>query len=147
MPHSIRPVVNDSVWRVDGLSDSRSDKTNLPHKKPTINKTLLSMFDSIKQLFGMGPSADFANLVQNGAVIIDVRTPGEYASGHIRGSVNIPLDRLQNNLSKLNKEKPIITCCASGMRSASAKSVLQAAGYTAVYNGGGWSGLQRQLHK
>ncbi len=105
------------------------------------------MFDSIKQLFGMGPSADFANLVQNGAVIIDVRTPGEYASGHIRGSVNIPLDRLQNNLSKLNKEKPIITCCASGMRSASAKSVLQAAGYTAVYNGGGWSGLQRQLHK
>jgi rhodanese-related sulfurtransferase len=147
MPHSIRPVVNDSVWRVDGLSDSRSDKTNLPQKKPTINKTLLSMFDSIKQLFGMGPSADFANLVQNGAVIIDVRTPGEYASGHIRGSVNIPLDRLQNNLSKLNKEKPIITCCASGMRSASAKSVLQAAGYTAVYNGGGWSGLQRQLHK
>ena len=105
------------------------------------------MFDTIKQLFGMGPSADFARLVQNGAVIVDVRTPGEYASGHIRGSVNIPLDRLQNNLSKLNKEKPIITCCASGMRSASAKSVLQAAGYTAVYNGGGWSGLQRQLHK
>lgn len=104
------------------------------------------MFDSIKQLFGMGPSVDFASLVQNGAVIVDVRTPGEYASGHIRESVNIPLDRLQNNLSKLSKQKPIITCCASGMRSASAKSMLQAAGYTAVYNGGGWSGLQRQLH-
>lgn len=104
------------------------------------------MFESIKQMFGMGPSADFANLVQNGAVIVDVRTPGEYASGHIRGSVNIPLDRLQNNLSKLNKQKPIITCCASGMRSSSAKSILEAAGYTNVYNGGGWSGLQRQLN-
>jgi rhodanese-related sulfurtransferase len=104
------------------------------------------MFESIKQMFGMGPSADFASLVQNGAIIVDVRSAGEYASGHIRGSVNIPLDRLQNNLSKLNKQKTIITCCASGMRSASAKSILQAAGYTNVYNGGGWSGLQRQLN-
>ncbi|MFM7709849.1 MAG: rhodanese-like domain-containing protein [Ferruginibacter sp.] len=104
------------------------------------------MFDIIKQLFGMGPSADFARLVQNGAVIVDVRTPEEYASEHIRGSVNIPLDRLEKNLTKLSKQKPIINCCASGMRSASAKSTLQAAGFTDVYNGGGWSGLQKLLH-
>lgn len=104
------------------------------------------MFDAIKNLFGMGPAVDYAELVKNGAVIIDVRTKGEYAGGHIKGSVNIPLDQLSANLSKLkDKDKAIITCCASGMRSSTAKSILTANGYTQVYNGGGWYGLQSKL--
>lgn len=103
------------------------------------------MFQSIKNFLTGGPQEDFATLVKQGAIILDVRTKGEYASGHITGSVNIPLDQLSGQLSKLRKDKAIITCCASGMRSASAKSILKSAGYTQVYNGGGWGSLQMKL--
>ena len=104
------------------------------------------MIQSLKTLLGFGPATDYAALVKNGAQIIDVRTPDEFRGGHIKGSVNIPLDRLQQNLAKIKKNKPVITCCASGMRSASAKSILQTKGYTEVFNGGGWSGLQSKLN-
>jgi phage shock protein E len=77
---------------------------------------------------------------------LDVRSKGEYAGGHIKGSMNIPVDQLSGNLSKLNdKNKPIITCCASGMRSASAKSILKSNGYTEVHNGGSWYSLKNKI--
>ncbi|QBN18477.1 rhodanese-like domain-containing protein [Flavobacterium nackdongense] len=104
------------------------------------------MINTIKKLFGLGPSVNYAELVKNGAIILDVRSKGEYAGGHIKGSLNISVDTLRNNLGKLkDKNKPIITCCASGMRSASAKSILISNGYTQVYNGGGWSSLQNKI--
>lgn len=104
------------------------------------------MFDTIKKLFGFAPSVNYAQLVKDGAVIIDVRSKGEYSSGHINGSINISVDTLQSHLGKLkDKNQPIITCCASGMRSASAKSILKSSGYTAVYNGGGWSSLKNKI--
>ena len=104
------------------------------------------MLQAIKNLLGLGPKTDYSALLQQGAMIVDVRTKGEYAGGHIKGSINIPLDVLGNNLSKFNnKNAPIITCCASGMRSASAVSLLKSKGYTQVYNGGGWMSLQRSL--
>ncbi len=104
------------------------------------------MIGFLKNLFSAGPDVDYAEMVANGAQIIDVRTPMEYKGGHIKGSVNIPLDSLRRNLSKINKNKPVITCCASGMRSASAKNILKSNGYTEVYNGGGWSSLQNKLN-
>ena len=104
------------------------------------------MLGTLKNLFGLGHTTDYNQLCKQGAVIIDVRSNGEYAGGHIPGSINIPLDQLANNLGKLkNKNQPIITCCVSGMRSASAKNMLKANGYTEVYNGGGWSNLQNKL--
>lgn len=104
------------------------------------------MINAIKKLFGIGPQVNYAELVQQGALILDVRSKGEYAGGHIKGSINISVDTLNNNLNKLkNKEQTIITCCASGMRSASAKSILKSQGYTKVYNGGGWSSLQNKI--
>jgi phage shock protein E len=79
-------------------------------------------------------------------IILDVRSRGEFEMGHIKESINIPLDQLNNNLVKLkNKDKPLITCCSSGMRSASAKALLKLNGYTNVYNGGGWRSLQSKL--
>ena len=105
------------------------------------------MFDSIKKLFGFGPSVNYADLVKQGAIILDVRSKGEYSGGHITGSINISVDTLSSNLSKLkDKNKTIITCCASGMRSASAKSILKSNGYTNVYNGGGWSNLKNKIN-
>src|SRR5215831_12129779 len=99
------------------------------------------MIDAIKSLFGFGPQVNYAELVKQGAVILDVRSKGEYLAGHIKGSINISLDSLSNNLNKLKKDKPIITCCASGMRSASAKSILKSNGFTDVHNGGSWMSL------
>jgi phage shock protein E len=103
------------------------------------------MIQLLKNIFGIGPKADYKELLKNGATIIDVRTRGEYKGGHVKGSLNIPLDTLNNNLSKLKKDKPIITCCASGMRSASAKSILKSKGFAQVHNGGGWMNLQNKI--
>jgi rhodanese-related sulfurtransferase len=103
------------------------------------------MINTIKNLLGLGPKVDYAELVKKGAVIIDVRSKGEYQGGHIKGSINIPVNTLNNNLSKLKKDNPIITCCASGMRSASAKSILKSNGFSEVHNGGGWMSLQNKI--
>ena len=102
------------------------------------------MINALKQLLGFGPKTDYAALVKQGAVILDVRSKGEYAGGHIKGSINIPVDQLSNNLSKLkDKNKAIITVCASGMRSGSAKAMLQSNGFAQVYNGGSWMNLKK----
>ena len=104
------------------------------------------MINTIKKLLGFGPSVDYADLVKQGAIILDVRSKGEYSGGHIKGSINVSVDALSNNLAKLkDKNKTIITCCASGMRSASAKSILRSNGYTNVYNSGGWSSLKNKI--
>lgn len=97
----------------------------------------------LSKLFGLGPKADLGQLIKNGAIILDVRTPGEYAGGHIKGSVNIPVDQLKNKMSALKKDKVIITCCASGMRSSAAKGMLKANGFAEVHNGGSWVNLKR----
>ena len=104
------------------------------------------MLNALKNLLGFGPKVDYSELVKQGAIILDVRSKGEYAGGHIKGSMNISVDQLQNNLGKLkDKNQPIITCCASGMRSASAKSILKSNGFLQVYNGGGWSSLRNKI--
>lgn len=80
-----------------------------------------------------------------GAVIIDVRTKGEYSQGAIPGSKNIPLQVITGKLNEIKKlNKPVITCCASGMRSGSAASILKAQGIEAN-NGGGWLSLSKKL--
>ncbi|MGV8914284.1 MAG: rhodanese-like domain-containing protein [Kaistella sp.] len=103
------------------------------------------MLNFIKKLFG-GSSVDYKELVKNGAQIIDVRTPAEFNNGSIRNSKNIPLQQLAAEMKIMDQKKPIITCCASGMRSASAKSLLEKNGFEA-YNGGGWTALQNKLSK
>ncbi len=103
------------------------------------------MFDVLKDLFRQDKT-DYAQLIQGGATILDVRTKREYEGGHIAGSVNIPVDQLGNNLNKLkDKARPVITCCASGMRSATARSILTSHGYTAVFDGGGYLSLQNKI--
>lgn len=101
------------------------------------------MLEKLRKIFGMGPKVDMAAVIANGAVIIDVRTTAEYAGGHIKDSINIPLNTLGSQMVKLNRNKPIITCCASGMRSGSAKSLLQANGFKEVYNAGSWFNLKK----
>ena len=101
----------------------------------------------LKQLFGISPKTNFPELVRNNAQIIDVRTSTEFNAGHIRGAVNIPLSLITQNLSKIKKDSPIIVCCASGVRSESAKRILLSCGFKNVHNGGGWHSLQQKLLK
>jgi rhodanese-related sulfurtransferase len=104
------------------------------------------MLESIKNMFGLGTKTDYSELIKQGAIILDVRSKGEFAGGHIKNSINIPVDQLSNNLAKLkDKDKCIICCCASGMRSGTAKRILESKGYKVVFNGVGWNSLQNKL--
>jgi phage shock protein E len=98
---------------------------------------VLFLLRAILRLRGLTPDK-LAELKAQGAKILDVRTRAEFASGHATASVNIPLDQLGNRISELDKSHPIIVCCASGSRSAAAKSLLQSAGFTQVHNAGPW---------
>lgn len=100
------------------------------------------MIQFLKKIFSSTPKVDYAALLKSGAVVVDVRTKTEYAAGHIKGSINIPLQELSNNLSKIKKTNPVITCCATGMRSSTAASLLKAKGYNDVYNAGSWMTLK-----
>lgn len=104
------------------------------------------MLNFLKSLLGGGPKTDYKELVSKGALIIDVRTPGEYSDGHIKQSVNIPLNILPQKVNELKKKnKPIITVCRSGSRSGMAKSLLSKEGLE-VYNGGAWVSLNHKLN-
>ena len=95
---------------------------------------------------GLGnKSESIQEFVEKGAIIIDVRSPGEFAGGHIKGSKNIPLNEIGAKINEIKKlNKPVIACCASGMRSSQATSILKQNGIDAI-NGGGWQSLQSKL--
>ena len=97
-----------------------------------------------KKIFG-GTSVNFSELVRSGAVIIDVRGPGEYKAGHVPGSKNYPLDGIRSKVNVLqNLGKPVITVCRSGTRSGIARGILKSAGIE-VYNGGAWTSLKNKI--
>lgn len=93
----------------------------------------------------VGKSESVKDFMDKGAIIIDVRTPEEFQGDHIKGSKNIPLNSIENQIESIKKmNKPVIACCASGMRSSQATSILKNNGIDAV-NGGGWSSLKNKL--
>ena len=115
------------------LSKQRSYKF-LSTKKTKAMNFLQNIFDRSNKL---------QEFLQQGAIIVDVRSPQEFSSGHIKGSKNIPLNILLSSVEEIKRlSKPVITVCQSGMRSGSAKSFLQSKGIK-VINGGSWSGLQK----
>ena len=104
----------------------------------------LLAFFFLKKIFF--DNTDYKSIINSGGIIIDVRSESEFDSGHIESSLNIPLGDLTSKLDYLKyKDQAIITCCASGIRSAGAQKLLSAKGYTNVVNGGGWSNLESKL--
>jgi len=73
-----------------------------------------------------------------GTRIIDVRTPGEFAAGHVAGSINIPLNEVPARVNEFRSEAPVILCCQSGNRSGQAANFLLSNGLENIHNGGGW---------
>ncbi|TAF64599.1 MAG: rhodanese-like domain-containing protein [Cytophagales bacterium] len=99
------------------------------------------MLDFFKSILGGGNKVNIQEILDKGAVVIDVRTPQEYAAGHVKGSKNIPLNTISTNIEKIKAmNKPIILCCASGMRSGQATGILTKEGIEA-YNAGSWQSL------
>jgi phage shock protein E len=89
---------------------------------------------------GQISSAEARKLVSGGAKLVDVRSPGEFGSGHIPGAVNVPVGELGAKLKLLGaKDQPVVVYCASGARSAMARSVLKAQGFEKVFNLGSMS--------
>ena len=84
-------------------------------------------------------------LVEKGAAILDVRTTEEWDRGHIDDAIHIPLGDLKERLHEVKQlDRPIITCCASGVRSGKAAKYLNLQNIKAV-NGGGWMRLKKRL--
>lgn len=100
------------------------------------------MLSLLKNLFS-STKVDLAQLIKDGAVIIDVRSKGEFDTGHVKGSINIPLEQIGASAEKLKSHNYIITCCRSGNRSGMAKRTLEAKGLKNVANGGSWQNVNQ----
>ena len=112
---------------------------------PLILLCLVAFFFLKKKFFD---TTDYIAMLAAGGIVVDVRSEAEFYSGHIENSLNIPLVEITSKLDQFkDKDQPIITCCASGMRSAGAAKILSAKGFTNVVNGGGWSSLEAKLNK
>jgi phage shock protein E len=79
------------------------------------------------------------------AILVDVRTPEEFASGTVNGAINIPVDELESQLTKLNKDAEIVVFCRSGSRSARAAAILEKNGFKHVFNGGTWQQVNSKV--
>ncbi|MFY8186179.1 MAG: rhodanese-like domain-containing protein [Bacteroidia bacterium] len=110
----------------------------------TFVKTKGKMLSILKKLFGTA-SVDLSQLIKEGAVIIDVRSKGEFSTGHAKGSINIPLEKIAADLEDLKKYNQIIVCCRSGNRSGAAKRTLEAKGFKNITNGGSWQNVNQYI--
>ena len=82
------------------------------------------------------------NLIESGAYLVDVRTPEEFAEGHVNASVNIPLDQIAQHIEELRGKSHVIVFCRSGARSGMARTILLQAGIENVTNGGTWGDIK-----
>lgn len=99
------------------------------------------MMNFFKSIFSGPDTAMLKQVITDGAIVVDVRTPGEFAGGHPKGAKNIPLDALPAKINQIKGwNKPVVVCCASGMRSSRAKSLLESKGIE-VHDAGPWTTL------
>lgn len=103
---------------------------------------LVIAFMVVKRL-GQISATQARTLLSNGGRLIDVRSPSEFASGHLPNAINVPLQVLPSKVGTLgSKDTPLVLYCASGTRSALARSSLKGLGFTQVYNLGAMSRWQ-----
>jgi len=98
---------------------------------------------SLLSILGIG-NGKLKEALRRDAVIIDIRTAGEFDRGKVRGSINIPLDRININLKRIvQMNRPIIICSNSDSENERVISVLKANDVKEIYNGGSWTKLWR----
>lgn len=96
-----------------------------------------------QNLFGGGATDDLKTIIDQGAFLVDVREPGEFAGGTAKGAVNIPLGSVASQLSRFEGKDNIIVFCRSGNRSGQAKTILEQNGFKNVVNGGTWENVNQ----
>lgn len=97
----------------------------------------MGLFDFFKKPYQSIQATQVSELQAAGAMLVDVREPGEYRMGHVAGAKLVPLGQLERSLKQLPKERQIIVMCQSGMRSQQAASILAANGYSVLNVSGG----------
>ena len=111
----------------------------------TQTKNYSGLTMGIFSFLGFGKNRIRAAL-QQGAVVIDVRTANEYDRGRVPGSLNIPVDRIPISIGRIRDlHKPVIICCSSGDRSSKATAILKENGLKDVYNAGSWMTVMKML--
>ncbi|MGZ9735983.1 rhodanese-like domain-containing protein [Flavobacterium sp. GNP002] len=105
------------------------------------------MFGIFKNMFSKKDTTQMEKLLKEGAYLVDVRTPAEFAEGHVKGSTNIPLDQVPNQLDQFKGKEHIIVFCRSGNRSGQAKMSLEQNGFKNVTNGGTWMDVNEAINK
>uniref|UniRef100_A0A7V4AN20 Rhodanese-like domain-containing protein n=1 Tax=Thermus tengchongensis TaxID=1214928 RepID=A0A7V4AN20_9DEIN len=104
-------------------------------------------------LVACGPKGSYQNVgpeelyraLESGAVVVDVRTPQEFAAGHVPGAINLPVEAIASWADQVPKDKPVYLYCRSGNRSRQAAEYLKKKGYTNLYNlEGGILAIQRE---
>jgi rhodanese-related sulfurtransferase len=98
-----------------------------------------------QNLFGGSPTVDLKSIIDKGAFLVDVREPGEFASGSVKGAVNIPLGTIPTQLSQFKSKENIVVFCRSGNRSGQAKQFLEQSGIANVVNGGTWENVSQYV--
>ncbi len=95
-------------------------------------------------IFGYNKN-EIADYIKNEAILLDVRTQREWDTGHLENAIHIPLSELKKRTNEFKLlQKPVIVCCASGIRSAKAAKYLALQNIDAI-NGGRWTSLQKRL--
>ena len=105
------------------------------------------MFGILKNMLAKTDNNQLQKIISEGAFLVDVRSPAEFASGNVKGSVNIPLDKVTSQLVKFKDKKNIVVFCRSGNRSSQAKSILEQSGFANVTNGGTWQDVNKLVKK
>lgn len=105
------------------------------------------MFGIFKSVFGQPDQTQLKEAIANGAFLVDVRTPSEFAGGSVKGAVNIPLDRIQSQIASFKGKKGVIVFCLSGTRSGQAKSILERNNIPDVINGGTWKNVNQAVQQ
>lgn len=103
------------------------------------------MINFFRKFFGIKPAVNLTELVEKGAMLVDVRTTSEFAQGSVPGAINIPLDSISSKLHAFENAKAVIVFCASGMRSSQAKLILQKNEINNVINGGTWQKVNKYV--
>lgn len=105
---------------------------NLDQILPWVAIAAMAAFFVYTRFVGKASPLDAHKLVADGARLLDVRTAGEFASGHLDGAVHIPVAQLRRRAGELRPDVPTVVYCAGGYRSSIGASVLRAAGFTDV---------------